>query len=309
MTEDEGKKRARAIEKMQADMENRITALDRALFALLVENIDRLLENPEEVTKIIDTFRTTFFMPMLEQFTVDLFSVLDLNAEYFQGAVGTEVNAEVFQAVKSRISAFMEERLGVVMTGRTPQMKQDGFIRDLFDMSTPRMELRRVIFNAKQSGMGPKALKAMIETEVRGLIGPNGRSPGLMERYSQTYVYDTYQQADAVAQDTFASELGMQAAIYTGGLIRTSRPFCVVRNGKVFLRDEIMKFGTPQDQYGGYTDKSKGAFSGKNKGYNPLTDRGGYNCRHIYGYIRNAEALRRDNTLEEVDGKLKRKNQ
>ena len=59
----------------------------------------------------------------------------------------------------------------------------------------------------------------------------------------------------------------------------------IKRHGKLFSREEIEKFGTPQDQYGGYTNKSEGEFQGKTDPYNPFIDMGGYNCRHQYRWI------------------------
>jgi hypothetical protein len=87
--------------------------------------------------------------------------------------------------------------------------------------------------------------------------------------------------------------MGYQCALYQGGIIATTRPFCKKRNGKVFTRDEIKLFGTSKDKFGGYERKGDGYFKGKYKsGYNPLTDAGCYNCRHFYNWISNRLAIR-----------------
>src|SRR5690606_21753943 len=77
-------------------------------------------------------------------------------------------------------------------------------------------------------------------------------------------------QVDRETNSNFATDLQLNHAIYQGGLIKTSRDFCEERNNKVFTRDEILKFGTSQDEFGGYTNKSAGEFQGKPKVYNPL---------------------------------------
>lgn len=95
--------------------------------------------------------------------------------------------------------------------------------------------------------------------------------------------------------------------MYVGGIIENTRPFCKERNRKVFLRSEIALFGTSEDKFGGYVDKSAGLFSGKPKtGYDPFTQCGGYRCRHHWSWLANEYAVRIDKNLIEENGKLKR---
>ncbi len=102
-----------------------------------------------------------------------------------------------------------------------------------------------------------------------------------------------------------AKELGLQAYLYQGGLIKSSRLFCKKRDGKVFTDFEIARFGTVKDAYGGYTNKAEGVFSGKTEPYDPVVDLGGYGCRHGLSAIPNVLALRmRADLAEDKEGRL-----
>jgi hypothetical protein len=69
--------------------------------------------------------------------------------------------------------------------------------------------------------------------------------------------------------------LGLKWFIYQGSNIKTTRPFCRKKAGKVFSVEEAAKWRNDPDLVG----KSSAAT------YNPLLERGRYNCRHHIGYI------------------------
>ena len=112
-----------------------------------------------------------------------------------------------------------------------------------------------------------------------------------LQKHYHTSIQDIYSQFDRDLHEKIAVGTGYKYAIYQGGLISTSRKFCKVRNRKVFTIEEIRKFGTSADKFGGYSG-GNGKFVGKNKNYNPLRDAGGHNCRHFYSYISEKLAYR-----------------
>ena len=61
-----------------------------------------------------------------------------------------------------------------------------------------------------------------------------------------------------------------------------------------------MKFGTSADEFGGYTDKSKGEFEGKSDPYDPINDLGGIGCRHFWSWISDELAFHLRPELEEI---------
>ena len=118
------------------------------------------------------------------------------------------------------------------------------------------------------------------------------------------FAFDLYQQYDATYNSRLADKLNLTNFIYQGGLIDDSRDFCACHDGKVWNIEDTKKWATwrPSDCDGypkGYVQKQKNdeipSYLGY-PGYDPLIDRGGYNCRHQLNYITDelAEILRKE---------------
>lgn len=107
----------------------------------------------------------------------------------------------------------------------------------------------------------------------------------LIKRQVEQYVSEPFEKADRMASKKYAEQAGLKYMIYQGGLVRDSRDFCIARDGMAFTTEEVGKFGTPEDKFGGYTNKGSGEFQGKPPNYDPFRDLGGYNCRHHLNYI------------------------
>lgn len=97
-----------------------------------------------------------------------------------------------------------------------------------------------------------------------------GKSNGRLKQYYRNFTYDLYSIADRTASKITADKLGLEYAIYEGGLIETSRPFCIEHNGKVYSKEEISKFNPKE---------------ARPPDYNPFVDLGGYGCRHHLNWI------------------------
>jgi hypothetical protein len=79
-----------------------------------------------------------------------------------------------------------------------------------------------------------------------------------------------YSQIDRSTANQNAIKLGLNYAIYEGGLTANSREFCKEHNGKVVTREEIEAF-SPQEAP--FPD------------YNPIQDLGGIGCRHYLNWV------------------------
>ena len=135
---------------------------------------------------------------------------------------------------------------------------------------------------------------------LREMVTGSPDKTGSMERQFQRFAYDIYQQYDAAINLMLGNEMGFKYFIYQGGLIEDSRDFCAAHNNKVWsvLESEIWGEWTPsQGEYPvGYEVKAKDIYSVPSylgyAGYDPLIDRGGYNCRHAMGWISDDIALK-----------------
>lgn len=108
-----------------------------------------------------------------------------------------------------------------------------------------------------------------IRKRLQGVI----KDKKIVSKYYGRWTHDIYTQYKRIAADEVRKDVGLRFAVYTGGLIDTSRHFCEQRNNKVFHEDEI---------------KAWSQLNWKEKpdtGYNPLYDCGGYNCRHYLVWV------------------------
>jgi hypothetical protein len=109
---------------------------------------------------------------------------------------------------------------------------------------------------------------------------------GSLVKYYKGFAFDTYQQFDRVSNVEYAKELDLQAFIYEGGLIETSREFCIKRDGKVFTIDEAATWVNDPTLPKTKEERETGVVI-----YNPLEDFGRFNCRHMIRYISNEIAI------------------
>lgn len=199
------------------------------------------------------------------------------NAAYFQSIKPNEADDQVKASVFSTLGITG----GAIAAGSILlQILQD---RDAVNA------IKSTILSAVFSGVTLTALKIAVEEIITKQDG------GILRRIFEKKAPDPFVRVDRFIGNKYATTLELKYAIYQGGLIGTSRPFCRERNNRVFSRDEIARFGTPADEYGGYENKTTGDFQGKPKqGYNPFTDCGGYHCRHQLDWISDelAAALR-----------------
>lgn len=110
---------------------------------------------------------------------------------------------------------------------------------------------------------------------LASLVVGNADADGFLVRYFRQYAYDTFNQVREIKNQEFAEGLNLKWFLYQGSLIETSRRFCEKRAGKVFSTEETKTWKNDPDLV---EQKTKDT-------YNPLIERGRYNCRHWIDYI------------------------
>jgi hypothetical protein len=164
-----------------------------------------------------------------------------------------------------------------------------GWLDSFFKSNTTGMELKEMTSKAVTSNMNMKDYVKLLREKITG----SEKTDGLLERQFQRYGYNLYQQYDAAYNLTLGNEFGFTYFIYQGGLIGDSRDFCAAHNNKVWSKEEaeLWPSWTPsKGEYpAGYEVKAGDLYSTPSymnyPGYDPLIDRGGYNCRHALGWI------------------------
>ena len=242
-----------------------IAALDTEQGRLV--NSDKNINVASVVDKVFREFETDLSKTM-QGVTGDYTKLIGFNTQYFQ-----QFNNALFNTVKKNVTDAMYARAGFSTKG----FEKDGFIDSFIKDKSIARTVKQTVLSAVLNGTKLSDLSKTLSATING----TNTSTGALDNHFRTFVYDTYSQFDRETSNQFSLQLDLNYAIYAGGLVDASRPFCIERNGKAFTREEIQAFGTPLDKFGGYTNKSKGEFAGKNKNYLPERDLGGHNCGHI----------------------------
>lgn len=191
--------------------------------------------------------------------------ILDFNGKYFKNFA---THAEL-APLKPQVKSVIESWLGLKGNGA---LEGNGYLQKTISDVRVLKDLKDLAMRAVSGQQGYKATKEAVKAFIDG----NKDTAGILEKYHRNFVYDTISQVDRATSSIYADKLGLNYAIYEGGLIKTSRKFCKEHNGNVYTREEIAQFSpteaTPPN-------------------YNPFQDLGGYGCRHHLNWVSKAVAV------------------
>lgn len=208
--------------------------------------------------------------PVLMRFAEKLLEVSGRNAGYY---ILTGQDKEKVERVAKDVSHIraiigLDEKGGLLKDGYLYRLGRNDFARD-------RIKQYLLTSIATKQGV------SQFERGLRSLIVTTKDVDGAIVGFWRQYAYDTYSKVREVDNLHFADELGLEWFVYQGGLIKTSREFCVKKNGRVFSRKEAER-DWPKDP--ALIDKKHLA------SYRPLIDRGRNNCRHFLMWITEEKA-------------------
>lgn len=294
---EESKKRFSFIGRAINVLERKLKKAEQKLFSLFdreyVADLDiegnkkvkidgkNFVKTNKKLDKIAQDLKEEEMNPIIRWMGDNFRKLFDLDWLYF-GKVLEEEEEEPPQTVYELVLDLMLTRIGMDREGK---LLKGGWLEGLTDTQVVAREVKGLSYKAIFSGQDLDTMRETVRKQIEG----DEEKVGLISRHFRTVTYDAFQQWDREVTRQMAKELGLTHAIYQGGLIKTSRAFCIERNDKVFTQEEIALFGTEKDKYGGYYNKAEGLFRGKNEGYEPFVDLGGHNCRHTLDWI--SEAL------------------
>lgn len=209
----------------------------------------------------------------------DLKAILAGNARYYQRVFEDEGNGG-FRATKQRTSDRLMKRLGV--DGNT--LVKGGYLYRYFTQRGIQNEVTNVI----SSAIGSHArLNALFEQLCLTIKGTKNLDGAVTRQYAEL-ITDTYHKVDRQASDDFGTALKFKWFSYEGGLIETSRKFCIDRDGQVFNTVESERWRKDPS----LPKTTKERESGVIVGYVPWIDMGRWNCRHRARWISEQMARR-----------------
>lgn len=107
-------------------------------------------------------------------------------------------------------------------------------------------------------------------------------------QYAKGIAHDAFAISDRTYSAVRSEEIGIEFFLDSGGVLDTTRPFCLERHGKYFHKKEIEMWGDGQKTEGMSWPDSNGDWAGKMPGTNKTTIfsfNGGFGCIHIYAPV------------------------
>lgn len=232
-----------------------------------------------QVDTVFNAFRNVFQRGMLKDFANTLLDIPTISAPYYK-KIGIKAS-KVDRVIKS--TNFLESYIGF----RKGKVIKGSYIDRLGKGEQITAQIKDTLLNAISSN----ASLSDYTKGLKQLIVGDDKKPGIMERYYKQYAYDTFSQVDSITQDHIAKELDLVYFVYEGSLIQTSRPFCEKRAGKVFHVRETDDWKDDPDLVDKKTADS----------YQPLIERGRYNCRHWLRYVTKDTAIEMRPELKDLN--------
>lgn len=213
----------------------------------------------QKIDQVMARFRANEGNKIIQNIVDGANKLSRLNQEYYQTISSLKKVKDLQLVVQKEIAA----QLGYDAKGN---LLDGGLLRSVASDKTIDNVIKNYI---RKSIIVEQQIDDFKENFSMFLIGDEKKS-GIVEQQFKKTTGDVFAQVDRLNGYVYSNALDLKYAIYEGGLIETSREFCIVRNGKVFTMDEIMEFDPKV---------------AKPPNYNPIIDLGGYKCRHHLNWI------------------------
>ena len=207
---------------------------------------------------------------LVRDYAAYLIEISGKNAEYYY-SIGID-KAKV-DAIADSVGLIRR----VIGIGEDGKLLQGGYLYRLATAETVREQVKQYVLTSIASGQSLK----QFQSGLKGLVQSTDDVDGVLLSYWNNYAYDQFSRVREINNLHFKDEIGLKYFVYQGGLIRTSRKFCIKKNGRVFSEEEAIR-DWPKDP--DLIDKAHLST------YNPLIDRGRHNCRHFLMWISNEMA-------------------
>ena len=225
--------------------------------------------NQRDLLKVLKTSFADNFPKIMRETATAGKALTDLNVIYFS----TLLESDRLNDIKNTASVVIDKSLGLNPDGT---LKANGFIDKALNGEKLQQAFIKEINNAVAGNPDVKVLQSRIENFIIG----NKQQSGLLQKHYNTLAKDILIKIDRRNGNIFADELGLRDFIFGGGLIRTSRTFCLNRNGKMFNTDQAKEWKKLLGSKSGpIWDESR---DGK---YDPTEVMGGLGCRHVPDWV------------------------
>jgi hypothetical protein len=193
-------------------------------------------------------------------------SLTDLNQMYFS----TLMDSNRLDEIHIKTKLLVDKQLGIDTKGN---LKQGGFTDKILASEQAK---KNFIKEVNKILVGNPDINLM-QNKLKDFIIGSKNNTGILESHYRTFSQDILTSIDRSNSLVYANELELQSFYYGGGLLTSSRGFCISKNGKIFSRAEAEKWKDSTFITSMY---------GKNiTDYDPLINMGGYGCKHTPDWI------------------------
>jgi len=147
----------------------------------------------------------------------------------------------------------------------------------LFDKTAIDQAIGNQIRAEISSAIAQQGNVAKTIDSIRTFIGGDAIQQPALTKYAKTQSLTAFASADREYVTAVGKGEGIERWLYSGSLVKDSRPFCTLRVGKVFTTKEIEAWATEEAW--------AGMIAGTNAS-NIFSNLGGWNCRHVLTPVR-----------------------
>lgn len=196
------------------------------------------------------TVKNKVFEGALQEYVNKIPQLDALNATYFTNMMGKFVENRLFLGNIRKDTIATLESL-ILREGLT-------------------VNIERPLIGVVTKGINAGASFEGVREEVRQLCLGDQQNGGALQRYVTQITRDALFNYSRAYQQAASTDMGLEWFVWSGGLIKTSRPFCVARAEKYYHKQEIESWAAED-----WTGKHKGTTEASIFVY-----AGGYNCAH-----------------------------
>jgi hypothetical protein len=286
------KLKADFIEKRKQLLEQRVAALQLTLFdKIFTEYLSSLkvedgnLSTDEQnynlvhnLDKIYQQFNQTDNAGVFKTVLSDMHGIVDANITYF-----SNIDAERTKSYEQEARTITNKSLGLDEAGN---LIKGGYAYQFIKSQAVLTAIKKITTKAIASRQDFVSFRK----DLKDFITGSAETTGALQQYYRANAYDTYHKVNELTADKFADQLSLNYFIYNGGLKPTSRPFCVHYDGRIVFAPEFAAL-----RYDELSDRMRIGIPNGSKAqgvWNPLLDRGGFNCEHQKDWITDVVANR-----------------
>ncbi len=272
--------KAEWIDKRNNAIDGKIANLQQQVFEDIIPDVIAIAKQEEirkkvkagslaPITSLENKLRKNFqagFPEIMRETTRSARALGDLNLVYFS----TMLDTNRLDEIRDKTLKTVNRKLGVDADGK---LIPGGFVDKSIKDTSIQLKFVKEVKKLLSSNADTQTL---IQGIKRFFVGTEDQN-GVIAKHYNTFSGNLLNTIDRNNSITFADELDLRFFYYFGGLIKSSRSFCIKKNGKIFSREQAEKWKDDPfivKVYGSDIDQ-----------YKPLENMGGPNCLHTPDFI------------------------